>query len=95
MKPDLAAALLRPENSVDMASVKAAFAARCREMHPDTTPDATDRVAIGMLQEARNVLLNDIAQKNNACKLCRGVGKVRGAIGYRKCGACAGTGETK
>jgi hypothetical protein len=88
--------LLAAETSV--RSIRAAFARRCRECHPDTArfDVPQDRVtAVGVLQQARDVLLEVAASANRACKLCGGRGRVRGALGVRSCSACAGTGDRR
>jgi hypothetical protein len=96
MKPDEAERLLGllECEATSLRSVRAAFARRVRECHPDTTPGATaERPLIRDLQMARDVLIERIASQNNACVLCSGRGKVRAGMGWRRCGACDGTGD--
>ena len=74
-------------------TVKTYFSRRAKEVHPDT--GSATCVSIRDLQTARDVLLESVARQNNACKQCSGLGKVRGAIGWRECSACNGKGETR
>lgn len=75
-----------------LISIRARFAQRVKESHPDT---GTPHVPIKDLQTARDVLISALETKNNACVLCSGTGKVRGVIGMRACSACKGTGDTR
>lgn len=81
----------------DRAAVKAAWARYAKEAHPDTNTNelSTDESAaqISKLTEARETLLAHIGGTENACKLCKGTGKVRGRLGAQDCGACRGTGD--
>jgi DnaJ-class molecular chaperone len=79
------------------ATIKAAFARRCKEKHPDTRVGngPLEFCYIGNLQKARDVLLESAAALNRACKFCKGTGKVQGAIGMQPCAACAGTGDKR
>lgn len=91
---DAALELLQLRPTYDVSTIKAAFARRCRESHPDTFDAGGDpTVTIDALQAARDVLLQAALGMNRACKLCRGVGQVRGSVGWRRCGACKGTGD--
>lgn len=77
-------------------AIRAAFAEQCHKMHPDTAEHTlAHTVPMSELQHARDVLLDELATINRACKLCSGVGKVRSTMGWRQCGACAGTGERR
>jgi len=92
-KLDKALALLRhPDGEITLATIRAAYTKRCREVHPDTGDGS---VPIQDLRAAFNLLSADVATQNNACALCCGTGKVRGKIGMQACSACEGTGERK
>ena len=83
---------LKPTYSPDI--IRQAFANACKVSHPDTAETLeSNQVSMSQLKEARDVLLEAAAGLGRACKLCRGVGQVRGAIGVRKCSACNGTGD--
>lgn len=94
MTYDAALKLLNLKPTYDVAAIKTAFAQRVKEFHPDTAaPEILTVFSIKQLKEARDVLVEAAAELNRACKLCRGAGRVRGAMGLRKCGACNGTGD--
>jgi len=78
------------------AQIRAAFAKQAKLAHPDTYDDpAILRVSIRDLQMARDVLLECVATQNSTCTMCRGVGKVRGKVGWCRCDACGGKGDTR
>lgn len=93
--PDEAKTFLTISGAATPQTIRAAFARACRETHPDTAAAERAGITIGVLQHARDVLLDELAVINRACKLCGGVGKVRSTMGWRQCGACAGTGERR
>ena len=95
MKHAVALALLKlaPDAVLSVPIVRAAWAQEVRVCHPDTGGDAAERSAIGNLTTARDLLLGELAGQNKACKQCRGLGKIRGRMGFRDCGACNGTGD--
>ncbi len=88
-----ALALLGLKPTYDVGTIKAAFAYRCKECHPDT--GVAGSTTMEQLQQARDALLENAAALNRACKLCRGVGKIRSTMGWRECSACAGTGDRR
>lgn len=100
MTPDQAAAALGllPEEVNSLRSVKAAFARCVMAAHPDgkVSAEAWGVVVPGhtitAFKQARDVLIGRIANQNNACALCRGVGRVRAGMGWRRCAACEGSG---
>lgn len=96
MTPARAIALLGlPTGPCSERSVRAAYAQRVKEAHPDTGEGgAASSVPIRDLQMARDVLLGNAAPQN-ACKMCQGRGKVRFGMGWRSCSACNGSGETQ
>ena len=81
------------------AQIRAAFADAVRANHPDSTQwhvrKPVNAVSIRDLQMARDVLLECVATQNSTCQMCRGVGKVRGKVGWRRCDACGGKGDTR
>lgn len=86
--------LLDAETSVH--SVRAAFARRVKEEHPDLGRElyaGNVGAIMGQLKQARDVLLAEATKQNSACVLCSGSGKVRGAVGWIRCVACKGTGD--
>lgn len=97
MTPAQAIALLGlPDGPLTADAVRSAFAKRVKCVHPDSAAEtATVIVAVSTLKTARDVLLQEITNQNNACALCCGTGKVRGRIGMQGCSACEGTGERK
>lgn len=83
-------------NELSPALVRGAFAQAAKDNHPDTgTLGFSYGYSMKELQHARDVLLDELAVINRACKLCGGMGKVRSTMGWRQCGACAGTGERR
>lgn len=85
-------------NEMTPSGVKKAWAAAVTAAHPDTEgnwhvrpTDAATQIAT--LTTARDLLLSVIAGSDRACKLCKGLGKVRGRFGARDCIACKGTGD--
>lgn len=91
MTPTRAAELLAVPESADALQVQQAYRAAVKQAHPDTGP--ANGVSIKDLQMARDVLIERVVMQNNACRLCDGVGKVRGVMGWRECSACDGKGE--
>lgn len=84
------------EDILTVERVRAAFAQAAKDNHPDTgNLGVSYGYTMKELQHARDVLLDELAVINRACKLCSGVGKVRSTMGWRQCGACAGTGERR
>jgi DnaJ-class molecular chaperone len=81
-------------------SIRAAFAQRSREMHPDTAMQiggalSGARISFADLKSARDCLLQEAEKSERACKLCGGVGKVHASMGWRSCSACKGTGDKR
>jgi DnaJ-class molecular chaperone len=74
----------------DAARVKMAYRERCKATHPDAIRLRVEALTMDVLREARDYLLFD---KDSACNLCKGVGKVRGRVGAQTCTVCHGTGE--
>lgn len=68
--------------------VKQAFRARCKEIHPDA--GAAPGADISEVRTACDFLLKN---KDFACALCNGSGRVRARMGTQTCSACNGTGE--
>lgn len=69
-------------------SVRYLWAAQVRKHHPDT--GESDVVAIGLLTQARDILLQPVTQR---CTNCEGRGKVRARWGWVPCAPCKGTGD--
>lgn len=76
------------------AEVRASYAMRVRECHPDTGSGPA-YATMAELQQAKKTLLEALTGQNSACVLCKGRGRVPHRIGTRQCAACGGTGETK
>lgn len=94
MTPAKAMTLLGlPSNDLSEQAVKAAFARRVKEVHPDIASAPSFCTSVSDLKEARDLLLDGMTLQNSACTLCRGDGKVRGIMGWHKCSACNGTGD--
>ena len=87
------------DDDLDAASVRLAFANRVKAVHPDTADieQASGQAARALqeLRASRDMLLDMIATKQNACRLCKGSGRVQASMGFRQCGACAGTGAKR
>ncbi len=73
--------------------VRRAFGVCAKACHPDT--GAARGYSIGQLQEARDVLMAHLSDKDLACQMCNGSGKVRARLGAQDCPACSGTGDQK
>jgi len=91
---------LLPAEALSARSIRAAFARRSKEMHPDTAMqigggEAAWRVPFDDLKAARDYLLSEAKAADCACKACGGRGKMRASLGWRQCGACAGTGDKR
>lgn len=92
MKRDEALKLLGLEKCVTTLTpeiVQTAFRRAVVENHPDKGGEATN---IGVYQTAKKVLLDNLVDADSTCKLCGGLGTVRGTMGHRACVACSGTG---
>jgi DnaJ-class molecular chaperone len=92
MTPLRAAALLQLRPPFTAAEVRSAFNRRARETHPDSAGVA-EFFDMSDLVLARDMLLQDSVGQNGTCRLCSGLGIVRGRLGALKCGQCRGTGE--
>lgn len=96
MKRELALQLLcldKAKTTLTPEIVMEAFRARVKLAHPDTAPGAClERPLVQDLLCAKKILLAQLTDADSACKLCSGVGMVRGTVGYRACVACKGTG---
>lgn len=86
-----------PPACASVRHIRAAWAAKVRVTHPDTSPDIAAQAAdnIKRYSMARDVLLQHVDDENGTCKTCKGTGKVRGRVGAVDCHSCSGTGETR
>lgn len=75
-------------------AVRYAFAARVREVHPDTSLESSRDAAsqIDTLRMARGLLMTHLATSGTACTACDGRGNVPGRLGVIQCTRCAGQG---
>lgn len=81
-----------PDDEFTATQVRAAFAARCKENHPDT--GASQNVSIAQLKQARRALESSSGYvKNFTCKKCNGRGIIYRRLGKRSCDSCYGTGD--
>lgn len=57
-------------------AVRAAFAAKVRQLHPDTSDGPQEGASMATLQAARDLLLQAVGGGGGACPYCQGRGFV-------------------
>lgn len=91
MNRDQALALLGLQDGAPAPAVRAAYATAVRASHPDTADGQPSGIPIAELKAARDLLLAGVATR--PCKVCGGVGSIRGRLGAVTCTSCRGTGD--
>lgn len=82
-------------NELTQDDVMRAFRKAVVLSHPDTSGGQPAPHTVTDLLQAKKTLLGALTGQNNACRQCKGRGRVPHRMGTRQCSACKGTGETK